>query len=1185
MQPTVRLQIKKAAYGKQHITINMQQKIGCHAMGHHTFILPHKIYYKSLKTINGINFTHREIDVITYVLSGRSAKSIASLLFISPKTVETHIRNIMIKLEVNSKESIITFIENSDKFSILKKYYTSLLTQTFFETQLKKIGERISAPIPSCSIVYWRDDERENGYVQSIDRHLKLVEIKVFLDPREEYGLLLAPSNDSSDYLLYCLPEKLFNTVNEEKNKELVEFCQSIQEMTENPSRLVFLLSTKEPVLHIQEKLGSIEYINFSEQENYYLLFLKLLQKIIQNLEIDDVIAEFEKHCRSAYNLVESPTPVMPVKDTDILRIPYNLLRTKKSYALVALFFMGVGGVGFLSFCWKYAQSHFQGPDYNDKKLGQLSIRSDLILPAEKTLLTRSELLSQIDKGFKPQQTIQSVALTGIGGSGKTTLARQYAHKQKANVIWEISAETKESLRQSFESLAYALTKTEDDKKSLREIRDFTNIKEKEERVIQFVRERLKLIPQWFLIYDNVESFSTIQKFFPQDVETWGVGKILLTTRDDHIQTNSYINHVICVGELNPTQSLSLYLKIIEGGEYQRLIGRQQAVKEFLERIPPFPLDISIAAYYMKTSNIAYEQYLERLNEQNKDFSAVQERLLKETLDYTRSRYKLITLSLRNIIQVHQDFVDLLLLISLLDPQNIPREILDHFKSKEIVDSFIYNLKRYSLISNNLSPSPLGPTFSMHRSTQAISLAYLKKHLNLESNQVLIENIAHSVGKYANHVIESEDFLRTKSLVSQLEAVVNHQSLINDRTTASLKGELGCIYCKIKDFKQAKLLLEGVLSTLSRNHPNHPKIAQISLYLGNTYQELGDYEKAKDTLNKALVLYQKLAPEDRYAGEARTLSFLGSIYRYFGNYKKAANLLEQSYDIYKKHISETHAGALFALSHLGVLQGALGNNEKAKSLLEKSFLGYKKQFSENSVRAAWVLAHLGSIYRNLGEYEKAKSLLEKTLTIYKAHFPEHNLVIGWVLTHLGAVHLELGNYREAKILLEKSLTIHQKHLNKDHLKIAWTSLNLGRVYVKLSQFQEGQALLEKSLKACEAQKEKNHMEIARILHALGELYLAKNQMEAAEKYFLKSLETFLVHKHPDRYMVFESLGELNVKRSIQAMHNNNKFYSHKFKKRAVEHLQQALGVAKTSFPITSPHKARIESKLRKLGQE
>lgn len=106
-------------------------------MNDHAILLPIELYTQQhLSTINNIDFTPREIDVMACILSVRDDKSIASILNIKPTTVRTHIRNVMLKIESNSKAGIIEFIQNSDKFLALKNYYTHLLVQDVFITTL-----------------------------------------------------------------------------------------------------------------------------------------------------------------------------------------------------------------------------------------------------------------------------------------------------------------------------------------------------------------------------------------------------------------------------------------------------------------------------------------------------------------------------------------------------------------------------------------------------------------------------------------------------------------------------------------------------------------------------------------------------------------------------------------------------------------------------------------------------------------------------------------------------------------------------------------------------------------------------------------------------------------------------------------------------------------------------------------
>jgi hypothetical protein len=151
----------------------------------------------------------------------------------------------------------------------------------------------------------------------------------------------------------------------------------------------------------------------------------------------------------------------------------------------------------------------------------------------------------------------------GIAGAGKTTLARQYARKQRAAVILEVNAETRETLIDSFENLAHALSTTEEDQRILRGLQEIKDSKKREERILHFVKDHLKLHKDWILIYDNVELFADFQNQLPQDDGTWGQGKILITTRDSNIQNMSTIAAVVEVNELTPSEKLTLFRKIL----------------------------------------------------------------------------------------------------------------------------------------------------------------------------------------------------------------------------------------------------------------------------------------------------------------------------------------------------------------------------------------------------------------------------------------------------------------------------------------------------------------------------------------------------------------------------------------------------------------------------------------------
>ncbi|MBL8676846.1 MAG: hypothetical protein JNJ47_05425, partial [Alphaproteobacteria bacterium] len=572
-------------------------------------------------------------------------------------------------------------------------------------------------------------------------------------------------------------------------------------------------------------------YVKLTNENSYYFSFFEILQKLHPNPNLQKIISSFKDFYDHSNKLAENSSlqTGTEIKNRERHKIPFVQAKyvcrfSKKTYILIALIIsMGILGLAYIFF----SKNH---PTEQSKTL----IRSDLILPKKATLLQRPELIKQISERFKNQKDIQTVALVGVGGAGKTILARQYAHEVKAPIMWEVNAESKTNLLISFKNLAYGLSKSEEDKKVLKEIEEIKALHIREDKTILFVKEHLRLHPDWLLIYDNVENFTDLQKYFPNDPETWGEGKILITTKNANIEANIHINHIIPVGELREDQKIDLFTNLVNDGKNSHLaIIQKEEILAFLNQIPPFPLDISVAAHYLKTVGITYKKYLERLIHYDNNFAAVEKNLLKEAGEYTQTRHGIITLSLEHLMQIHQDFRDLLLLISCIGSQNISRELLDKCKPESVVDNFIYHLKKHSIIATTLSYHS-EPTFSIHRSIQSIILEYFVKMLTLETNKNSFQFITNTLESYATDLINKKEYIKLKKLSSHLEVLLSHNDLFSSEMSQPIRTKLGSIYFHLGYDIQAKYLLEDGLQNLHKKSlKNYTNIAQISTELGN----------------------------------------------------------------------------------------------------------------------------------------------------------------------------------------------------------------------------------------------------------------------------------------------------------------------------------------------------------------
>lgn len=890
------------------------------------------------KEIDGIRFTKREIEIISCILSGRAQKTIASFLLIAPRTVETHTRNIMLKLECNSREGIINFIEKAGKSSLLRIYYQALLIRVDFEKRLESISNLIKKMNLVCRLVYEQEQENDFLLIHKIKEHLKLAGFIIKLDSREKLepttDIILNRSTEGNEYVIHITFKKFIE-----------EFCKRSKNIKESKifqlnkkvsAIFVFLSLEEEGFSDTFKNSENISIVRFHLSQNYFLDFFILLKKILRDPYLDQIITEFTQKLDSICSEFDKGSFFIKesINENSLHKKFYNeklevtAVHKRQYLSLVNIFIIVISSFtiiiliyGFFIFKEKQ-NSPIQGNQIARKSHAKelQTIRSDLVVPMKSVLLNRSKLLDQIDNKFKKQNGIKTVALVGPGGCGKTTLARQYADQQKANIVWEANAETIGSLRESFENLAHILAKNEEDKKILREIQEIKNETEKEERIIFFVKKHLKEILGWFFIFDNVEKFPDIQKYFPQDSATWGQGRVILTTRNSNIQHSKHINSIIQIGELSSDQKVSLFSKIMNNSAYAFTSPQTEETRKFLEDIPPFPLDVSTAAYYLQATGISYKKYLEYLNEGKKDFQTAQENFLKETGEDIKTRYSIISISLNNIINNNKDFIELLLLISLLDSQNIPRNLLSKYKSDIIVDNFIFNLKNYSLITEKLSKnSHIIDSISLHRSTQNISLVFLRKILNLGENKLHIQKIASALEDFLLHTINEQDLSKMKLLATHCEAFLSHYDLLPTTIIISIGFVLGRIQYYLGNYKKANSTFEKNFLNLEtcKKDIKELKIAQALVYWGIIFKELlGDQEKAKNLIQEGLNLYNKEPNKDCF-GRAWALTNLGNIYKHLGKYEKAKAALEESLTIYKNHPNENQIKAAGALTHLG----------------------------------------------------------------------------------------------------------------------------------------------------------------------------------------------------------------------------------------------------------------------------
>jgi DNA-binding CsgD family transcriptional regulator len=250
-------------------------------MNNNKMKFPQDIYKQELMVINKIRFTPREVDVIAFIVNGRTTKKIASFLSISPKTIDNHIHNIMTKLECHSRENIIDFIEKTDKFLIMRQHYLSLLIKTAFKVKLKEISQLAGKKALSCALIpcFPLSEQDLGSVIEGLKKHLELAGIIISLKTIKQHETLpLSLSNTPYHIVLIVTDEELKTLINLNMPSSFLEWVQRLKQHLPTNS-FTFLVLHRVSSMNIPKLVSDIGYVEFRSSDNYYFVVLALLKR------------------------------------------------------------------------------------------------------------------------------------------------------------------------------------------------------------------------------------------------------------------------------------------------------------------------------------------------------------------------------------------------------------------------------------------------------------------------------------------------------------------------------------------------------------------------------------------------------------------------------------------------------------------------------------------------------------------------------------------------------------------------------------------------------------------------------------------------------------------------------------------------------------------------------------------
>lgn len=1044
---------------------------------------PEIVYFSNLKTIQGLTFTEREIDIIACVLQGRPVKRIAVLLVISPKTVATHLRNIMLKMGCNSQDKIIDFVEKSGKLSQVKTYYSSLLVKIAFESVLKKISISLQDQLCGCCIIYSEKDKDKLIVILQLAEHLKSIGVKTVLKTKEAEESLI--SGDDSEYIIYCLPEMF-----------------SKNQMLENT---LFLLLDKSSVAFSEQFVSSKELIDLTEAQKYYFVFFEILKKLFPNVNFEKNIIAFEEYCVKL--LAPNDSTLLNTKTLDLKEkssLPNRFLRKKQwvalSILLITIFcFFTISGI------------YNRMQTITSKQIVWNLPRQDIKFVGRK--ITLEELHNQLSFNNKQaSENLDLVVCAGLGGIGKTQLALQYAHHSPYPYhlkAW-FSAENLDKLKQQYLGFAKTIGYVE-------ETPTF-------EAASFYIKNWLKNHPGWLLIYDNVQAYEDISAFLPEKG-----GHVIITTRNRYWPNNLKI---IPIDVMTETESIALVDSFLQHNKHHIETKENAMLKELAKTLGHLPLALSQAGAYLNQTQMPVAKYLElyknheeELLTNNNFFDSPNSSSVATTWNISLEAIKKETKEQAPLA------LGLLTVCGYLSPDTIPENLLitwikvnyPNIQNPEwVLPKLISQLSKYSLINKNYENA----TISVHRLVQTIvrqqhksvrdNKAFGYPFFTIEWYNTLIKS-AHIEFVHKTQILEEE--ARQKDLLPHLQSLVNHFKVLwpdaAEFSLAPILSDLGTTFSLFGEPKAAQLYYERALNALEQHYNKaHPEIADTLVSLGNNYRKLGDIKQAKNSCERASFILEKNYGRHHFK-TAEALECIGNIYQEIGSVEEAKDILQNVLKIKEMHYGKNHIELASTLELLGSVLRHLGNVEQSKALLEHALEIREQYFGKNHIKIAFTLNQLGRTLRDAvttrDDLMPIKELYERAVEIQEKYYGKNHIEVAFTLDYLGRIHRVLRNLKEAQSLHERALIIKEKYYGSNHYKVASSLDCLGKVYNYLGDTKRAYTLHERALKIKEQHYGTDHLAVSYSLVCLGNDYRDLGEVEKAKALHQRALAILSQH--------------------------------------------------------------------------
>jgi tetratricopeptide (TPR) repeat protein len=619
----------------------------------------------------------------------------------------------------------------------------------------------------------------------------------------------------------------------------------------------------------------------------------------------------------------------------------------------------------------------------------------------------RPELIAQIDAALERRPATALTALHGLGGIGKTQMARRYADLRRdryAAGVW-IASEGRPAILTSFAELVPMLG---------------VSVQKEQEATAELAMAALCERQPWLVVFDNAVTVEDVRPFVER---LNGRGHVLITSRDERWDG---VADAVSVTQWSVEESVKFLLT--------RTGQTDRASAETLAReLDGLVLALDHAAASMRSGEVSLSVYLRNWRERLRKTPGGHE--------YEKSVAATLGLSLDAVQLESAAAYELLCLFAWLAPDQIPRKELLEAGAKEFPEGLartwedpdewsaaIETLARYSLVRRQRVDG-LTVGYAVHRVVQQM----MRERMGSEGERwfgVVCDVVGQAMP------IESREPPNWGTMEALLPHARSIRSFADEFDSPGSLGRLlneAAVYLRIRGlFGEARDFVQLALELgLGQFGPDHPEVALRRSNLATILRRLGELHEARKEIDMALESdLRQFGPDHPNIAVRR--SNLANILRDLGEYQEARKQIELALESDLRQFGPDHSNVANDRSNLAIVLGDLGEHQEARKQIELALESSLRQLGPDHPNVADHRSNLAHILGALKEHQEARKQIELALGSDLRQFgPDHpNVAIR--RTNLAAVLNVVGDFHGGLQEIEQAIDIFRRKLPEGH---------------------------------------------------------------------------------------------------------------------------------------------------------